>query len=101
MYAFSTRAVPNFRDFVQLTSALPLDTNIYGLGEAVSSSGFRRDVGVDNSSKGGVGTIQPMWARDVADPIDENMYGMHSIYMDHRFDETTGSSKTHGVFLLK
>ncbi|KAL5534874.1 hypothetical protein ACEPAG_1339 [Sanghuangporus baumii] len=86
--------------YLQLTSSLPLDANIYGLGEAVSSSGFRRDVGTGNSSKGGVGTIQTMWARDVADPIDGNMYGMHALYMDHRFDETTGSSKTHGVFML-
>ncbi|KAL5534914.1 hypothetical protein ACEPAF_3004 [Sanghuangporus sanghuang] len=86
--------------YLQLTSSLPLDANIYGLGEAISSSGFRRDVGAVNSSKGGVGTIQTMWARDIADPIDENMYGMHALYMDHRFDETSGSSKTHGVFML-
>ncbi|KAI0323154.1 hypothetical protein GY45DRAFT_1235712, partial [Cubamyces sp. BRFM 1775] len=31
--------------YLQLTSALPLGTNIYGLGEVVASSGFRRDVG--------------------------------------------------------
>ena len=56
--------------YLQLTSALPLGANIYGLGEVVASSGFRRDVGTD----GGVGTIQTMWARDIADPIDENVY---------------------------
>ncbi len=55
--------------YLQLTSALPLGANIYGLGEVVASSGFRRDVGTD----GGVGTIQTMWARDIADPIDENV----------------------------
>ncbi|EJD04630.1 uncharacterized protein FOMMEDRAFT_19850 [Fomitiporia mediterranea MF3/22] len=86
--------------YLQLTSALPLNTNIYGLGEAVASSGIRRDVGVGNSSNGGLGTIQTMWARDVADPIDGNMYGMHAVYMEHRFDESTASSKSHGVFLL-
>lgn len=55
--------------YLQLTTALPYDTNIYGLGEVVASSGFRRDVG----TRGGEGTIQTMWARDKQDPIDENM----------------------------
>jgi alpha-glucosidase len=48
----------------QISSALPLNTNIYGLGEVVASSGFRRDVR---------GTIQTLWNRDAGDPIDENM----------------------------
>ena len=55
--------------YLQLTSALPLDANVYGLGEIVASSGFRRDVG----GNGRNGTIQTMWARDDADPIDKNM----------------------------
>lgn len=55
--------------YLQLTSALPLDANVYGLGEVVASSGFRRDAGTN----GGTGTIQTMWARDDADPIDRNM----------------------------
>jgi alpha-glucosidase len=55
--------------YLQLTSALPYGANIYGLGEVVASSGFRRDVGTD----GGVGTIQTMWARGAGDPIDQNM----------------------------
>ena len=54
--------------YLQLTSALPYDTNIYGLGEVIASSGYRRDVGVS-----GPGTLQTMWNRDAADPIDENM----------------------------
>jgi hypothetical protein len=53
----------------QVTSALPYGTNIYGLGEIIASSGFRRDVGTD----GGVGTIQTHWSRDIQDPVDENM----------------------------
>lgn len=55
--------------YVQLTSALPLGANIYGLGEVVSSSGFRRAVGTDGDN----GTIQTLWARDIADPIDQNV----------------------------
>ena len=56
--------------YLQLTSAFPLGANIYGLGEVVASSGFRRDVGTN----GGVGSIQTMWARDAGDPEDQNMY---------------------------
>jgi alpha-glucosidase len=52
----------------QITSALPRDANIYGLGEVIASSGFRRDV----ADKG---TVQTDWARDVGDPIDQNEYG--------------------------
>ncbi|KAI8981316.1 glycosyl hydrolases family 31-domain-containing protein [Trametes punicea] len=79
--------------YLQLTSALPLGANIYGLGEVVASSGFRRDVGTN----GGKGTIQTMWARDIADPIDQNMYGSHPIYLEHRYNETTKRSQSHGV----
>ncbi|TFK33736.1 glycosyl hydrolases family 31-domain-containing protein [Crucibulum laeve] len=80
--------------YLQLTSALPLDANIYGLGEVVSSSGFRRNVGPNG------GTIQTMWARDVADPVDENVYGSHPLYLEHRFNVATNNSQSHGVFLL-
>ncbi|KAI0641236.1 glycosyl hydrolases family 31-domain-containing protein, partial [Trametes meyenii] len=80
--------------YLQLTSALPLDTNIYGLGEVFASSGFRRDVGTN----GGRGTIQTMWARNSPDPLDENIYGSHSVYLEHRYDAKTGLSQSHGVF---
>ncbi|KAL4243910.1 glycosyl hydrolase 31 family protein [Abortiporus biennis] len=82
--------------YLQLTSALPLNANIYGLGEIIASSGFRRDVGAN----GGNGTIQTMWARDITDPIDQNIYGVHPVYMEHRFDEATQKSQTHGVLLF-
>ncbi|EJF67386.1 hypothetical protein DICSQDRAFT_151660 [Dichomitus squalens LYAD-421 SS1] len=82
--------------YLQLTSALPLDANVYGLGEVVAASGFRRDVGTDGSP----GTIQTMWARDAADPVDENIYGSHPIYLEHRFNQTTKKSQSHGVFLF-
>ncbi|KAH9947326.1 glycosyl hydrolases family 31-domain-containing protein [Amylocystis lapponica] len=82
--------------YLQLTSALPLGANIYGLGEVVASRGLRRDVGTN----GGTGTIQTMWARDAADPTDENIYGAHPIYVEHRFNETTKRAQSHGVFLF-
>ncbi|KAJ7191329.1 glycosyl hydrolases family 31-domain-containing protein [Mycena pura] len=82
--------------YLQLTSALPLDANVYGLGEVVATSGLRRDVGTN----GGVGTIQTDWARDSADPTDQNIYGSHPVYIEHRLNSTTNTSQTHGVFLL-
>ncbi|KAH7909434.1 glycoside hydrolase family 31 protein [Hygrophoropsis aurantiaca] len=82
--------------YLQVTSALPRGTNLYGLGEVIASSGFRRDIGTD----GGVGTIQTMWSRDIEDPIDENMYGAHPVYLEHRFNSKTNKSSSHGVLLL-
>ncbi|KII83963.1 glycoside hydrolase family 31 protein [Plicaturopsis crispa FD-325 SS-3] len=79
--------------YLQLTSALPKDANVYGLGEVIASSGFRRDVSQN-------GSIQTLWARDVGDPIDANEYGSHPIYLEHRFNSTTNTSQSHGVFIL-
>ncbi|EJD44910.1 hypothetical protein AURDEDRAFT_166092 [Auricularia subglabra TFB-10046 SS5] len=78
--------------YLQLTSALPLDANVHGLGEVLASSGFRRELG-------GKGTVQAFWSRDRADPFDENLYGSHPIYMEHRLSDS-GEAKTHGVFLM-
>ncbi|KAI0271249.1 glycosyl hydrolases family 31-domain-containing protein [Gloeopeniophorella convolvens] len=78
--------------YLQLTSALPLNTNIYGLGEAVAASGFRRDISVN-------GTLQTLWARDIGDPVDENLYGSHAVYLEHRLNTSTNTSSSHGVFL--
>ncbi|EKM60286.1 uncharacterized protein PHACADRAFT_203524 [Phanerochaete carnosa HHB-10118-sp] len=91
--------------YLQLTPAPALGTNIYGLREVVASSGFRRDVGAD----GGVGTIQTMWAQDIPDTIEQKVwvpflvcqdYGSHPIYLEHRYNATTKRSQTHGVFLF-
>ncbi|KIN99947.1 glycoside hydrolase family 31 protein [Pisolithus tinctorius Marx 270] len=82
--------------YLQITSALPLGTNIYGLGEVIASSGFRRDIGTG----GGSGTIQTHWNRDAGDPIDENIYGSHPIYLEHRYNETTGKATASGALLL-
>ena len=100
----------------QITSALPRGTNVYGLGEIVGSSGFRRAIGT-----GANGTIQTHWNRDATDPLDQNMYapvwisfhdlsdiflythsyGTHPIYLEHRYNETTGKASASGVLLLK
>ncbi|KAG0697209.1 glycoside hydrolase family 31 protein [Suillus ampliporus] len=82
--------------YLQVASALPYGTNIYGLGEVIASSGFRRDIGTD----GGIGTIQTHWSRDAQDLIDQNLYGSHPIYVEHRYNATTGKASSNGVFLL-
>ncbi|KAN0082905.1 glycoside hydrolase family 31 protein [Tylopilus felleus] len=82
--------------YLQVASALPYGTNIYGLGEVIASSGFRRDIGVN----GGNGTVQTSWATGLLDPIDENLYGVHPIYIEHRFNDTTNKSSSSGVLLM-
>nr|XP_019012327.1 alpha-glucosidase [Kwoniella pini CBS 10737]OCF51108.1 alpha-glucosidase [Kwoniella pini CBS 10737] len=77
--------------YLQISSALPKNANIYGLGEVIAQTGYRR-----NST----GTVQTFWARDVGDPVDENMYGVHPMYMEVRWNEKQNKLMSHGIFLL-
>ncbi|KAB5578414.1 putative alpha-glucosidase precursor [Coniochaeta sp. 2T2.1] len=61
--------------FIELASALPENYNLYGLGEVIH--GFRL----------GNNLTRTLFAADVGDPIDENLYGTHPY-----------KSYTHGVF---
>ncbi|KAF9434647.1 hypothetical protein BGZ76_007668 [Entomortierella beljakovae] len=70
-------------EYLEISTALPKDANIYGLGEVVSR--FRRDTS---------GTRQALWSRDAATPVDENLYGSHPFYLEMR-----GNGTAHGVFL--
>lgn len=74
--------------YIQLTSSLPHDANIYGLGEVVSP--FRRNT---------TNTTQTDWAADIGDPIDQNEYGSHPFYVEQRLLNGT-TPQAHGVFLL-
>ena len=75
--------------YLQLSTALPENTNIYGLGEVIASSGIRRDPN---------GTVQAFWNRDSAgSPHDSNMYGTHPFYVEKRLTPT--GSLSHGVFM--
>ncbi|KAI0033893.1 glycosyl hydrolases family 31-domain-containing protein [Vararia minispora EC-137] len=78
--------------YLQLTSSLPRDANVYGLGEVIATSGFRRDIAEN-------GTLQTWWARDVTDPTNENIYGAHPVYLEHRVDTNGTASAAHAVFL--
>ncbi|KAJ2711039.1 hypothetical protein H4R19_003445 [Coemansia spiralis] len=68
--------------YIEVTSRLPANANIYGLGE--SPDWFRRDP---------TNTTQTLWARDAADPFRENTYGAHAVYMELR------SGQFHGAYL--
>jgi hypothetical protein len=44
----------------------------------------------------------PFFLLDInSSPLIPPRYGVHPIYMDHRFNSTTDTSQSHGVFLLK
>lgn len=70
--------------YLRLKTWLPEDPNIYGIGEHTDS--FR----LPNEDYS-----RTLWARDMGGvPHNENLYGSHPVYFEHR---TTG---THGVLLL-
>ncbi|CAI4219322.1 unnamed protein product [Parascedosporium putredinis] len=86
--------------FFEITSRMPEDYNLYGLGEVMHSFRLGNNL-----------------TTDAGDPIDENIYGSHPVYLDTRYykvDPETGkqmytrdakdtnekyASYTHGVFL--
>ena len=87
--------------FVEIKSPLPQDYNLYGLGESIHN--FRLSTNFTKT----------MYAADVGDVIDANIYGTHPIYYDTRYynagsmtyvpwNQTTldrrYTSLTHGVY---
>ena len=77
------------KGYLQITSALPQEANIYGLGEVLASSGFRRDPN---------NVTQAMWACDSGGtPVNQNLYGSHPVYLEHRIRNDKGLS--HVVYL--
>ncbi|KAL9000197.1 MAG: hypothetical protein Q9169_001099 [Polycauliona sp. 2 TL-2023] len=66
----------------KFASALPENYNLYGLGETI------------HGPRLGNNFTKTMWAADIGDPIDENLYGTHPFYLDTRYyeiDESTGN----------
>lgn len=68
--------------FVQFNTSLPLGHAIYGLGETI------------HGSINEPGTVKTLYANDNGNLLDENVYGLHPVYYDMRFDSNT----THGVY---
>ncbi|KAL8948596.1 MAG: hypothetical protein Q9222_005232, partial [Ikaeria aurantiellina] len=66
--------------FVEFASALPENYNIYGLGETIH--GLRL----------GNNFTKTMWAADIGDPIDYNIYGTHPFYLETRYYEVDNST---------
>ena len=71
------------RQFLRLKTNLPKDPYLFGLGE--HSDSFR--LGTEDYTR-------TFWSRDAPVPENENLYGNHPVYFDHR------KSGSHGVFLL-
>lgn len=68
--------------FIEFGSSLPENYNLYGMGEVIH--GLRM----------GNNITRTFYAADVGDPIDYNIYGDHSFYLDTRYyevDATTGN----------
>ncbi|KAL8895577.1 MAG: hypothetical protein Q9192_003557 [Flavoplaca navasiana] len=68
--------------FIEFASAMPENYNLYGLGETIH--GLRL----------GNNFTKTMWAADIGDPINYNLYGSHPFYLDTRYykvDESTGN----------
>ncbi|KAK2805001.1 hypothetical protein FQN51_001095 [Onygenales sp. PD_10] len=67
--------------FVEFASSLPQNYNLYGLGERIH--GLRL----------GNNFTATIYAADVGDPIDYNIYGSHPFYLDTRYFETGENKK--------
>lgn len=65
--------------FIEFVSSLPENYNLYGLGEVIH--GLRM----------GNNFTRTLFAADVGDPIDENIYGDHPFYLDTRYYEVDDS----------
>lgn len=71
--------------YIQLSSTMPEDANIWGLGEYVSE--FKR-----NASE----TLQPFFPLDAGDPLNSNMYGYWPVYLEAR--ESDQGLQSHMVY---
>ena len=82
--------------YLQLSTALPSDANVYGLGEYVGPLRRKEEV-------------QTMWNMDNVAKRGNNMYGSHPFYMETRWRSGTSCNETptsqpptsasHGVFM--
>jgi len=74
--------------FVEWKTTLPENSNIYGLGDAITDT-FRLQ-----------GLNRTIYAADIGDNQDANLYGAHPFYLDHRYVKKDGATKgyAHGVY---
>jgi alpha-glucosidase len=83
---FSTATHPLIFEpqYLRVKTRLPINANIYGLGEHTNPFHLPMD-----------NTTLTLWSRDAYGiPVGTNLYGNHPVYFEHR------TSGTHGVLLL-
>lgn len=74
------------QQYIRLKTMLPLNANIYGLGEHSGTFRFNTSENI----------VRTLWARDSPGiPYPSNLYGSHPIYLEYR----EASQMAHGVFL--
>jgi alpha-glucosidase len=66
--------------FIEFGSPLPENYNIYGLGEVI------HDLRLGNN------LTRTLYAADVGDPVDRNIYGDHPFYLDTRYFQVNESN---------
>eukprot|EP00877_Chromochloris_zofingiensis_P010438 jgi/Chrzof1/5648/Cz16g10050.t1 len=78
----------SFKDqYIEVSTAVPADADLYGLGEVTLNEGFLLPRG---------GKIITMWNRDIgSDNVNVNLYGSHPFYM-----QVNDDGMSHGVFML-
>jgi len=64
--------------FVEFVNTLPEDYNLYGLGERIHGLKLNNNF------------TATIYAADVGDPIDRNLYGSHPFYLETRYFESGG-----------
>jgi alpha-glucosidase len=62
--------------FIEFVNSLPEDYNLYGLGERIHGLRLNHNF------------TATIYAADVGDPIDRNLYGSHPFYLETRYFET-------------
>lgn len=67
--------------FIEFVSHLPGDYNLYGLGERIHGLRLNHNL------------TATIYAADVGDPIDRNIYGSHPFYLDTRYFETDSEGR--------
>lgn len=73
--------------YLQLSSVLPPNAHLYGLGEYISG-GFRRNPNA---------TLQPFFTLDAGNPVDSNEYGYWPVYIEAR-QQNDSTLATHAVY---
>ncbi len=75
------------QQYLEISTNVPLDANLYGLGDTIHPLRLGNNI------------TRTLYAADIGDAVDANLYGSHPFYLETRYRPDTASS-THGVLLL-